>query len=88
MGIGSLGDQQESAEEKRAWWFLRTASGKTIWPGKKYVHVKVFYDSMGRPPIHGLHWDRIYTPNEYLVQQLTQDQKKELAEYRARFTGR
>lgn len=70
MGANAVGDAQQKAEEKRAWWFLKTDSGKTIWPGNKYVLVKTFYDAMGRPPIKGLSWNRVYTTNEYLVQQL------------------
>lgn len=67
MGANGLGDPSERATEKRAVWFVRSTSGKLIWPGKKYVLVKTFFDAMGRPPIHRLSWDRIYTPNEYLL---------------------
>ena len=76
MGSTAYGDPQERIEYKRAVWFKTTASGKRIWPGRKYVLVKTFYDAMGRPPIHNLSWDRIYTPNEYLVYELTKDSKK------------
>lgn len=72
-----VGGDQERFYEKRAYWFVKSSSGKTIYPGKKYVEVHVYYDAMGRPPIHGLYWTRIYTPNEYLVYQLTKDSKKE-----------
>jgi len=76
MGANAYGDPQERAFEKRAGWFKRTASGKLIWPGKKYVLVKTYFDAMGRPPIHNLSWDRIYTPKEYTVYLLTKDSKK------------
>ena len=70
MGASGIGDAQEKAFEHRAVWFKRTASGKHIWPGQKYVIVKTYFDAMGRPPIHNLSWDRIYTLNEYLVRTL------------------
>ena len=73
MGANGLGDPQERAFEQRANWWKRTGSGKLIWPGQKYIIVKTYYDAMGRPPLHGLTWDRIYTPNEYLVYELTKD---------------
>ena len=89
MGANAAGDPQERAEEKRAWWWKRTASGKLVWPGKKYVLIKTFYDSMGRPPINGLSWDRILTPNEYLVYQLSGDSKKKTyTSMGQEFTGR
>lgn len=68
-----LGSPKQRAYEVRSFWWKRTTSKKLIWPGQKYVLVKVYYDDMGRPPIKNLSWDRIYTPNEYLVYQLTQD---------------
>ena len=79
-GIVKVGvhNDQERAEEKRAYWFVKSRSGKTIWPGKKYVEVKVYYDHMGRPPVKGLYWTRIYTINEYLVYQLVKDSKTSL----------
>ena len=73
MGANGTGDQQERAFEKRAGWFLRTSSGKLVWPGQKYVIVKIYFDAMGRPPIHNLSWDRIYTPNEYLLYLIKRD---------------
>jgi len=71
-----VGNPQEKVEEKRAWWFKRTGSGKLLWPGDKYVLVKRFFDDMGRPPIKNLSWDRIYTTKEYTVYLLTKDSKK------------
>jgi hypothetical protein len=76
MGANGLGDPQERAFEKRAYWWKRTGSGKLIWPGQKYVLVKTYFDAMGRPPIHGLSWDRIYTPGEYLIYMLKKDETK------------
>jgi hypothetical protein len=73
MGANWRPDPKERAFGLRAWWWKRTASGKLIWPGQMYVVVQRYYDNMGRPPIHGLSWDRIYTPNEYLVYQLKKD---------------
>lgn len=75
MGANGLGDPQEKAFEYRAYWWKRTSSGKRIWPGQKYVIVKTYFDAMGRPPIHNLSWDRIYTPNEYLVRTLKNEAK-------------
>jgi len=92
MGHGYYGQRladQERAEEKKAWWFKRTSSGKRIWPGQKYVLIKRFYDENGRPPIKGLSWDRILTPNEYLVYQLSDDSKKKTyTPVGQEFTGR
>ena len=92
FGYGYYGQNltdQERAEEKRAWLWKRTASGKLVWPGKKYVLIKTFYDSMGRPPIKGLSWERILTPNEYLVYQLSSDSKKKTyTPIGQEFTGR
>ena len=76
MGANAYGDPQERIEYRRAFWPKTTMSGKRIWPGQKYVLVKTYFDAMGRPPIHNLSWDRIYTPNEYLVYELTKDSKK------------
>jgi hypothetical protein len=73
MGASGIGDPQEQAFEEKAKWFKRTTSGKLIWPGQKYVVVKTYYDAMGRPPIYGQFWDRIYTTNEYLIYELTKD---------------
>ena len=70
LGASGFGDPQERAFEYRAYWWKRTSSGKLLWPGQKYVIVKTYFDAMGRPPIHNLSWDRIYTPNEYLVRTL------------------
>jgi hypothetical protein len=71
-----VGNPQEKIEEKRAWWFKRTGSGKLLWPGNKYILVKRFFDDMGRPPIKNLSWDRIYTPNEYLISVLKNETSK------------
>ena len=76
MGATAYGDPQQQAFYKRAYWWKRTGSGKLIHPGQKYVLVKTYFDAMGRPPIHNLSWDRICTPNEYLVYELTKDSKK------------
>lgn len=76
MGANWRSDPQERAEEHRTWWWKRTSSGKLLHPGDKYVLVKQFFDDMGRPPIKGLSWDRIYTVNEFLVHELTRNSKK------------
>ena len=70
MGASGLGDPQERVFYQRAWWWKRSSSGKLIKPGQKYVIVKTYFDAMGRPPIHNLSWDRIYTPNEFLIREL------------------
>lgn len=75
MGANGYGDPQERAFEKRAYWWKRTSSGKRLWPGQKYIIVKTYFDAMGRPPIHNLSWDRIYTPNEYLLRVLKDERK-------------
>jgi hypothetical protein len=82
-----IGSPKEKAEEKRAWWFRRTASGKRIWPGQKYVIIKRYFDDTGRPPIYGLSWDRIYTPKEYTVYLLTRDSKKKIETIGQEYTG-
>jgi len=40
MGANWQADPQEKVYELTAWWFKRTASGKRIWPGQKYVLIK------------------------------------------------
>ena len=74
--ISAYFDQVEQAEEKFAWWPVRSSfSKRRIWL-KKYVLVNVYYDDMGRPPIKGRSWDLIYTKNEYLIYMLKKDEKK------------
>jgi len=90
MGHGYYGQRlndQERAYELTSWWFKRTASGKRIWPGQKYVLLKRFYDENGRPPMKGLSWDRIYTPKEYTVYLLTRDSKKKIEPIGQEYTG-
>lgn len=82
-----VGHPKEIAEEHRAWWPMRTASKKRIWPGQKYVLVKRFFDENGRPPMKGLSWDRIYTPKEYTLYLLTKDSKKKIEHTGSEFTG-
>ena len=82
-----VGSPKETAEEKRAWWFKRSGKGRLIYPGEKYVLVKRFFDDMGRPPMKGLSWDRIYTPKEYTVYLLTKDSKKKIEHTGQEFTG-
>ena len=74
--ISAYFDQVERAEEKFAWWPVRSSfSKRRIWL-KKYVLVNVYYDDMGRPPIKGRSWDLIYTKNEYLIYMLKKDENK------------
>ena len=73
MGSNGIGNAQERVTEKRASWFVRTNSGKLLWPGQKYILIQVFFDAMGRPPITSLSWDRIYTPQEYLFYLIKKD---------------
>ena len=74
--ISAYFDQVEKAEEKFAWWPVRSSfSKRRIW-FKKYVIVSVYYDDMGRPPIKGRSWDLIYTKNEYLIYMLKKDEKQ------------
>ena len=84
---GSRLSDQETAEELTAKWFKRTKSGKLIWPGQKYVLVRVFYDANGRPPMKGLSWDRILTPKEYTMYLLTRDSKKKIELIGQEYTG-
>ena len=62
------GSPTYKCDEKRALWFKRTTSGKTILPFQKYVTVRTFYDIIW--------WDKIYTPNEFLVYQIRQATKQ------------
>ena len=71
--ISAYFDQMEEANEKFAWWPIRTTfSNKRIWL-KKYVELEVRYDSMGVPPRSELSWRLIYTPNEYTLYLLRKD---------------
>ena len=73
MGHGYYGSKlndQEKHEEKFAWWPVRsTFSKRRIWLTKYHV-IHILYDQNGRPPIHRLSWDYIYTKNEYLLELL------------------
>ena len=74
--ISAYFDKVEKAEEKFAWWPVRSSfSKKRIWL-TKYVLVSVYYDDMGKPPIKGRSWDLIYTKNEYLIYMLKKDENK------------
>ena len=75
--ISAYFDKVEKAQEKFAWWPIRSSFGdkKLIWL-KKYVRVDVFYDDMGRPPIKERSWHFIYTKNEYLLMLLRKDENK------------
>lgn len=65
--ISAYFDQTEYANEKFAWWPVRSSfSKKLIW-FKKYVQLEITYDDMGRPPIKGRSWTLIYTQNEYML---------------------
>lgn len=61
---------QETVQRLRARWFMRTSSGKRIWPGQHYIRVDIYYDHNGRPPIKGLSWVRIYTEKEYFLRKM------------------
>ena len=58
-------DKVEEAYERFAWKPVRsTFSHKLIW-FKKYIELKIYYDSAGRPPINKDSWSLIYTTSEY-----------------------
>lgn len=59
----------EFHEEKFAWWPVVSGSKKRIWLTHYYIR-RTYYDNNGKPPIHGLTWDYIYTKNEYLLELL------------------
>lgn len=62
-----IGNQQEEAFERFAWLPVRSSfSKKRIWL-KKYVELRIYYDSMGRPPIMGPSWNLIFTESEYTL---------------------
>jgi hypothetical protein len=46
-----------------------TGSKKRVWLTHYYIRY-TFYDNNGKPPIHGLTWDYIYSKNEYLLELL------------------
>ncbi len=53
--------------ERYAWWPVRsTFSKKFLWLDTYHVG-EIFYDAMGRPPIHSSSWKLIYSKNEYLM---------------------
>ena len=52
---------------KRSYWWMRTDSGKLIWPSQKYVKVEKYYDTEFSHPIRSNKWIHYYTQNEYLL---------------------
>jgi hypothetical protein len=72
MGHGYYGNQfpdQHRFEKKFAWLPIITGSKKRVWLTDYYIR-RTYYDNNGKPPIHGLTWDYIYTKNEYLLELL------------------
>ena len=72
MGHGYYGNRdpnQHSVETKFAWLPVITGSNKRVWLKEYYIR-HTFYDNNGKPPIHGLTWDYIYSKNEYLLELL------------------
>lgn len=68
-----IGNQQAQAFERFAWFpVYSTLSKKRIWL-KKYVELRIYYDSMGRPPVKGPSWNLIFTPSEYTLYLLRKD---------------
>lgn len=65
--ISAYFDQVETANEKFAWFPVKTTFSKKLLWLKKYVKLEITFDDMGRPPIKGRSWDLIYTQNEYLL---------------------
>ena len=58
-------DKVEEAVERFAFFPVRsTFSEKLIW-FKKYVELRIYYDSGGKPPINKDCWNLIYTKAEY-----------------------
>ena len=73
--ISAYFDKIEEAEEKFAWWPVRSSfSKKLIW-FKKYTVINIFYDDMGRPPIKERSWKLIYTQKEYILYLLKKDER-------------
>lgn len=73
MGYSYYGNtlmDQHRYERKFAWLPVRSGSKKHIWLTHYYVR-HTYYDQMGKPPIHGLSWQYIYTKNEYLIEMIT-----------------
>ena len=72
MGHGYYGmafADQHRFERKFAWMPIVTGSKKRVWLTHYYIR-RTYYDNNGKPPIHGLTWDYIYTKNEYLLELL------------------
>ena len=69
MGANWQGDRQHSYEKKFAWFPVRSGSKKRIWLEHYYVR-HTYYDDNGKPPIHGLTWQYIYTKNEFLIEMI------------------
>jgi hypothetical protein len=62
-----IGNQQEQAFERFAWFpVYSNFSKKRIWL-KKYVELHIYYDSMGKPPVKGTSWNLIFTESEYTL---------------------
>ena len=72
MGHGYYGNaftDQHKFERKFAWMPVVTGSKKRVWLTHYYIRY-TFYDNNGKPPIHGLTRDYIYSKNEYLLELL------------------
>ena len=66
---GNAFTDQHKFERKFAWMPVVTGSKKRVWLTHYYIRY-TFYDNNGKPPIHGLTWDYIYSKNEYLLELL------------------
>ena len=66
---GSKLSDQHRYVRKFAWWPIVTNSKKRVWLQHYYIRY-TFYDNNGKPPIHGLTWQYVYTKNEFLVEMI------------------
>ena len=72
MGTGYYGSKlpdQHIFDKKFAWMPVVTGSKKRVWLTHYYIRY-TFYDNNGKPPIHGLTWQYIYTKHEYLLEMI------------------
>ena len=74
MGANWQADPQHSYEKKFAWFPVRSGSKKRIWLEHYYIRY-TYYDHNGKPPIHGRHWQYIYTKNEFLIEMIKSENK-------------
>ena len=63
--ISAYLNKVEEAYERFAWRPVRSTFNQELIWFKKYIELKIYYDSAGHPPINKDSWSLIYTTSEY-----------------------